>query len=174
MKYIVNGKEVSQEEWSAGCEGRLQEMLAAQQPPQSKTDREFLYGLHEQFAENPQLGNMYKRIAESYGQNVTGKKYLSSLAAFPGDPRAWVDGRGDVARVCEDRGWNCEGDVKVKGRPEDASGPYRVANDIVQNRAEDLLDAAVERGERITIDEALNAAREQLSPDLTPRPIKVD
>lgn len=148
-----------------GVEHKLAEMLACQQPPQSKTDREFLLGIGEQFADNQALGDYYGRVAREHGQNPKGKKYLSSLAAFPGDPEAWVDGRDDVRRVCEKRGWDCDGDVKVKGVRPDTSGPYRVADDIVQARAADLLES----GQFSDAGEAAHVAREQLSPDLTPR-----
>lgn len=81
------------------------------------TDAVFLEG----HCNNSQLEKMDRRSAaflsreaEQAGVNVKGKVYLSSLAAYPGDPFAWVDGKGDVQRVCERRNWNCDGAVKVQ------------------------------------------------------------
>lgn len=93
----------------------LAEMFAFQQPPGSNTDREFLHG-HvngNQFSNTPEIGDYYKKVTERLGGSTTGKVYKRSLAAFPGDPRAWVSGKDDVRKVCEERGWNCDGDVKV-------------------------------------------------------------
>lgn len=101
-----------------GTSHSLALMFAHAQAPQSNTDREFLRGTENgrQFQGNPELGDEYRRVAESLGQNTKGKKYLSSLAEFPGDPKAWVDSRSDVQKVCEERGWGCTGKVNVKHR----------------------------------------------------------
>lgn len=165
MKYVINGKSVTREEWEASkVPGRLQEMLDAQQPPGVMgTDTQFLRNVSEQFADNPALGDYYAKVARAHGQDPKGKKYLSSLAAFPGDPRAFVDGMGDVRKVCEERGWDCQGDVKVKGERSEV-GPYRVADDLVADRAMDLLESGAVSG----VGDALETAREQLSPK--PRP----
>lgn len=164
MRYIVNGKEVTQEEWSKGSEERFTAMIEAAQPPGIiGTDTQFLRNVSEQFAENQPLGDYYGKIARAHGQDPKGKKYLSSLARFPGDPEAFVDGLGDVKRVCEKRGWDCDGDVKVKGVRQEV-GKYRVADDIVQERALDLVEFGAARpGE-----EALEMARDQLSPKAAP------
>jgi hypothetical protein len=102
---------------SKGTSARLAEMLALQAPPRPNTDATFLHG-HcngSQFAAGPlagELGDRLKATAEAGGQNVKGKVYLGGLARFPGDPQAWVDGKGDVKRVCEERGWKCTGSVE--------------------------------------------------------------
>ena len=88
-----------------GCSPRLAEMLAAGQPPMSNTDREFLEG-HcngNQFAGREAVGDAYAAVARAEGADTTGKVYMGSLAAYPGDPRAWVSGRGDVQRVLDDQ-----------------------------------------------------------------------
>lgn len=98
-----------------GSSPSLSDMLASAQPPSCKTDATFLKG-HcngNQFESQPKVGNLMRQIAEHYGQNTTGKVYLGGIAAFPGDPAAWVNGRGDVERVVRDRGWQCSGDVTV-------------------------------------------------------------
>ncbi len=122
-----------------GCSEKLAEMLALGSPPMSNTDREFLAGrggCYDQFAGNEAMGNYYKRVAESQGQNTTGKVYLSGLAEYPGDPRAWVTGRGDVQRLCEEKGWGCEGSVKMPVR--------RVAEVTGGGLASDLVDEEVQ------------------------------
>lgn len=98
-----------------GCNEKLADMLARQQPPCAVTDATFLRGNDNgsQFQDNPDRGDYLKRVAEEGGQMVKGKKYLAQLARFPGDPEAWVDGRGDVERVCRKRGWGCDGAVNV-------------------------------------------------------------
>lgn len=101
-----------------GCSPSLADMLASASPPGCVTDATFLAG-HcngSQFSKTPGLGNRLREIAESQGQSTSGKVYLGSLAKYPGDPEAWVDGRGDVKRVCEKRGWGCDGAVRVAPR----------------------------------------------------------
>jgi hypothetical protein len=118
-----------------GTSHNLALMFAEAQPPMSSTDREFMRGTENgrQFQGNQRAGNEYRRVAESMGQNTKGKKYLSSLAEFPGDPKAWVDSRADVQKVCEERGWGCTGAVNVKHRTDTAPpAPIAVGEDIVQ------------------------------------------
>lgn len=172
VERLFGGKELDEVYYCAmrldGSSHKWAEMLALQSPPMSNTDREFLEGTGEQFSKTPGMGDFYKRVAERHGQNTKGKTYISGLARFPGDPEAWVTGRGDVKRVCEQRGWDCDGSVKVKGVKPDTSGPYRVADDLVADRASDLLAAGAARD----AEEAGHKAREQLSPK--PRPTLKD
>lgn len=97
----------------------IAEMLATQKAPQSKTDKEFLLGHANgnQFENMQGVGDYYHKIAREAGQDPKGKVYLHQLASFPGDPEAWVSGRSDVQKVCEQRGWSCQGDVNVKAQP---------------------------------------------------------
>lgn len=120
----------------------LAEMLAFQAPPQSKTDREFLRG-HcngNQFEDTPWIGEAYKHLAQEAGVDPTGKVYLGQLARFPGDPEAWITGRGDVQRLCEERGWQCSGAVNVKASPLEASPEVPIAEDIVSDMVERRLE----------------------------------
>lgn len=48
-------------------------------------------------------GNELASELRAQGGSTTGKVYLSSLAEYPGDPRAWVSGKDDVKRVCKER-----------------------------------------------------------------------
>ncbi len=147
-----------------GTGHKLAEMFALQQPPMSNTDREFLEGrggCYDQFQGSPQ-GEYYRQVAESEGFNPQGKVYLSGLANYPGDPRAWVSGRGDVQRVCEERGFDCDGSVRVRAARHKDMAPAAegVAPDLVdqhvaaaleadpglrEQRAEDVREAVIER-----------------------------
>lgn len=133
---------------------RLAEMLATGTPPMSNTDREFLEG-HcngSQFANEEEIGEVYRRRARAAGVDPKGKVYLSGLARFPGDPEAWVDGRGDVQRRLEERGWGSEGSVTVKPRDPVAPSPSpKVADDLVDDEVGRIL-AAVPPAERAAVD----------------------
>ena len=124
IRTILNGREISPDELQKTVDpGKLREMLNSGQPPMSNTDREFLEGRTDN-AEQLRLGmfaERYKKQAAVAGVDVKGKVYCSGLAAYAGDPVAWVGSRGDVARVCEERNFGCEGAVSAKvdnSRPE--------------------------------------------------------
>lgn len=129
----------------------LAEMLTLQLPPMSNTDREFLEGYcnGSQFEKTPSVGDFYAGEAREQGVDITGKVYMAPLASYPGDPTAWVSGRGDVVRVAEAKGMSVQGSVTVKARdlgppPEDVT----VADDLVQARVDDLVQARPELAER--------------------------
>lgn len=128
----------------AGTSPRLAEMFACGQPPQSNTDKEFLAG-HcngSQFEKTPGLGDFYAKHAALAGVDPKGKVYLGQLADYPGDPKAWVSGRGDVAKVAEERGWSCKGLVNVKGRSAESPPPdIDVAPDIVEQAVMRAVEA---------------------------------
>lgn len=140
---------------------KLCDMFAAQRPPQANTDREFLMGNTNgaQFEGDPKakkvpalggrnmaeyIGDRYKTVAEKHGQNVKGKKYLRQLAKFPGDPEAWVDGKGDVQRVLEKRGWGVDWDgVGTNVQPRDPLTPPKeilLAENIIQERMVEMVN----------------------------------
>lgn len=127
-----------------GCNHNLAEMFALGSPPMSNTDREFLEGQHRQFENTPHFGDYYKRQAESQGQDVTGKVYLSGLAAYPGDPRAWVSGRGDVLKVCQERNWNCRGAVNYTAQEREPPKPIPVGRDLIENEVRDIVESCPE------------------------------
>ena len=147
-RYFLGDQEVSEAEYQARTQARdrarLDEMLRASAPPQVRSDATFLRG-HcngSQFATQHVIGDRYKAVAEEAGQNVTGKVYMSQLANYPGDPEAWVSGRGDVKRVLEKRGWGSEGAVSTKVRESlnpPAPGPA-VADDIVAAEVSTILE----------------------------------
>jgi hypothetical protein len=146
---------------------RLAEMLALGSAPALLTDAVFLEGLScngSQFEGQEVVGDFYKREAALAGVSVKGKVYLSSLALYPGDPRAWVSGRGDVERVCRERGFTASGAVNVQGGitgtpPEDVD----VAPDIIEQRALDRLEVDPSLAFRPR-DEVLHETKEMLRP----------
>lgn len=89
---------------------------------------------------NPAVRRAYMAKARAAGVNPNGKVYFSSLAAFPGDPAAWQDSKAGQEKLLTTRGWEAEGDVKVKAREGPAPKPIRLADDIVQARVEEELE----------------------------------
>jgi hypothetical protein len=130
---------------AAGSSHKFAEMVALAQPPGiSGTDSVFLEG-HcngNQFANTPEVGEYYRSVAEAAGVSTEGKVYKSGLANYPGDPKAWVSGRGDVLRVVRERNWSCEGAV----RHDRVRGIYDGEPDVPL--ADDLVDAFVEEAVR--------------------------
>ena len=126
-----------------GQSHRMAELLATRKFPGVKTDSTFLSG-HcngNQFEAAPALGDHYKSLAEAEGFDTTGKVYLRGLASYPGDPRAWVSGRGDVERVCRERGWSCDGAVSVDApRYAEPTPDIPIADDLIQNEAEYIAE----------------------------------
>lgn len=157
-----------------GTSHALAEMFALGQPPMSNTDREFLEGrggCYDQFPGQHGIGEMYRRKAEAAGVSPQGKVYVSGLARFPGDPEAWVSGRGDAQRLCEQRGWACEGSVKVKLRqPEAAPCKGGLASDLVDDLVEKRL-ADVPLGERVSVQDVRESVVAAHAPHWAPREI---
>jgi hypothetical protein len=127
----------------------IAKMCVLRKTPALLTDDVFLAGRrnHAQFANNPVLGQRYKAVAESEGLDIVGKTYVSGLAAYPGDPRAWVRDRGEAKRLLEERGWGSEGAVNVKVRepdvlPDDPAIDPKLVDREVAHRQEsgDMLD----------------------------------
>jgi hypothetical protein len=82
-------------------------MCALRESPRLMTDSVFNEG-HvngRQFQENPFLGHHYRRIAEQAGVSTAGRHYVSGLADFKGDPRAWVSSRAEMKSLLVERGW---------------------------------------------------------------------
>lgn len=123
---------------SNGCSDRLADLLASRQAPALRTDTYHFKRLHANPLEQvrPALRPKYAALAKKAGVSISGKKYMGSLARFPGDPQAWVDSRGDAKKLIEQRGWGADGLVKVKPKEApplpDKPPP---AEDIVVERA---------------------------------------
>lgn len=128
---------------------RFAEMLALQSAPCLMTDSVFFAGMKcaGDSLDKRELGQLVAAAKQQGYTPPQGAYYMPSLAAFKGDKRAWVshsDGRGYVKKLCEERGWACEGAVSVKAReskcdPHDNCVP--LADDIVNRLAKEKIAA---------------------------------
>ncbi len=136
---------------AAGESHSIAEMLATRSfPGVMGTDRTFMQGRPTDGAQfdgtPPIVGRAYVKQAEAAGVNVSGKVYSSTLARFPGDPRAWVSGISDVKARCEEQGWGCHGALNIpepESEPEPEK-PYRVAPKIIENEVNQMIAIAPE------------------------------
>jgi len=117
----------------AGESRKMAAMLALRRGPALRTDSEFRRGHTNgsQFSACPWVGTHHRRAAERAGVDPAGKIYLSGLARYPGDPGAWVSGRGDIRRLVEDRGWGCSGSVNVPRREVEPMADIPISHEIV-------------------------------------------
>lgn len=176
--FKLDGRTVTESEYRAATESadraRLNEMFAAGVAPYCVSDATYMKG-HcngNQFEKSPHIGDAYKRVAEEAGVNTTGKRYLSGLArpGMPGDPEAWISGRGDIQRVLEKRGWG-SGDgstVKVKAR-ESLNPPVSkrpdIADDIVNEKVSEILaDLPAKDIRRVDVTDLREQVREKFAP----------
>ena len=124
---------------------RFAEMVAAQRPPKCMTDDIFMSGARPWHAE---MTNHQQRAVLQHGfKPAPDAVYYSSLARFPNDPEAFVtpeQGRGYIKKVCERRGWACEGEVNTKAQEptKDLLAPENcvpLAEDIIRSKAVDMI-----------------------------------
>lgn len=109
-----------------GATDKFALMVSMQRAPGGLTDDVFFAGvptLADQIGSQVRTKRLVE-IARRHGYNPSPyDMYQSGLARFEGDPEAFVSkaqGRGYIKRLCEQRGWACEGLVNVKARePED-------------------------------------------------------
>lgn len=116
----------------------MAEMLALRKfPGVQGTDSTFMAGTHHQDTPLDQVRHQY---AQQAGVDTNGKRYLSGLARFPNDPEAWVSGRGDVLRICRERGWNCRGLVEYEAPEAEPTPDLPIGEDIVRTHVQDCLE----------------------------------
>lgn len=124
-----------------GQSHNMAEMLATRSFPGIRgTDSTFMQGTHMQ---DGLLDGVRQRMAAQAGVDTNGRRYISGLARFPGDPEAWVSGLSDVKRICTDRGWNCHGAFEHEA-PEPLFSPapdVPIAEDIVYQHVSNELAA---------------------------------
>lgn len=168
VRFMLNGQEVTLEQFRgdrAESHARFRRMMASGCGPGVMTDAVFLEG-HcngSQFEKTPHVGDVYEKEAAAAGVDVKGKVYMSGLARFPGDPLAWVAGRGDVARICTERGWACDGAVKVagvRGEPMNVD----VADDIIEEEVSSVLAEAASEGVTLQREELKVQVKEKRKP----------
>jgi hypothetical protein len=145
IRYYVNGQERDRESFSEGSDHTLREMLASRRGPALMTDSVFLEGMEsrqaDEFNNGAGIGDIYRKEAVSAGVNPHGKVYLSQLASFPGDPEAWVSGRGDIVRVCEKKGLDTDGAVKVRAARRVETPEIDVAEHLTQKYVDEAIEA---------------------------------
>jgi hypothetical protein len=157
---------------SEGTSHSLALMFATRRAPLTKgTDSVFMAGMEYRQAEEfnngvPTAPTLYRRVAKQAGVSTKGKVYKSSLALYPGDPRAWVDGLGDVKKLADERGCDVDGAVTVraaKKRPWDRKD-YRVADSIVDRLAKEAVvrDPSLKEKPK---EEVREMVREKATPD---------
>jgi len=132
-----------------GSEHKFAEMISLQKSPGLQTDAIFFSGhrtLYDQFGSQKHL-DRFVNTSKAHGFTPNAHaKYFPELARFQGDPEAYVtrsQGRSYIRKLCEQRGWECQGDVKVAKR-EPESDPLARENckllgeDIIRDRAMEM------------------------------------
>lgn len=141
---------------------RFNDMVESGKAPRVKSDDTFFRGFTgtggAQFSD--EVRPFYLEEAKKAGVSVSGKQYFSELAAYPGDPRAWVSSRGEMKQLLEERGWSADGDIKVKGEAPEPAGPVRLADDIAEDMALDALEDRFPDRESFTREEVAEAKAE--------------
>lgn len=141
----------------------LAEMLALRSPPMSNTDRELLAGAVDKPLGPSWIDASYRQHAAQAGVSTTGKIYVSGLARYPGDPRAWIGSRGEIKDICQAEGWGARGSVDIapaERKEVPVCGP--LADDIVDNAVADIIDSHPEP-KGVDVTECREAVRQQLS-----------
>lgn len=149
-----------------GCSKKLAGMLAARKPPAINGDPTLLRGHldgNEFTTEHDYL--RYRSVAERGGVSVRGKRYMTGLARFPGDPQAWISDASDVRKICREKNLNCEGVVRHKARePEEGPKPdVQIADDIVAEEVDRVLELEPEKRDRLP--QLVEEAKDRLTPE---------
>lgn len=151
---------------SEGTSHSLAEMFARAKPPRAEDDTTWLTSMNalqkDLFEKAPQfMRDHYQKEAAAQG-NISGAVYMPNLATYPGDPKAWVHGQGDVKRRVEELGWNATGAINVKARDDQAPpDDVGIADDIVEEAVMCELDAHPEL--QVT-PELIQATRDKIKP----------
>lgn len=103
-------------------------MCACRRAPHVSSTSTFMGGYADaggaQFdGKHPLVQQTYVGQAKAAGVAINGKRYFSEIAAFPGDPEAWVGTKAEAADVVRRRGWASD-DLGVKAP---AGGPQEKA-----------------------------------------------
>jgi hypothetical protein len=117
----------------------MAEMLATRSLPGIRTDATFM-------TKKPRRQNLprsYYKNARKAGVVTDGKYYDGQMARYPGDPEAWVSGRGDIRSICKKNQWSVEGEVNYKCTPKQVPAridtqPYAAAEDLVRKEVRKL------------------------------------
>ena len=144
-------------------------MCSTGRTPAISTDSTFMEGRWNgaQFAGCPQLGQYYQSRADQAGVSTTGKAYISGLAKFPGDPRAWVSGKSDVREIARERNYTIHGCVEHKGHEVERPADLDIDRDILRDSA---IGIAAETGLpwREAVDKAYSLRTGRCDPNPAP------
>lgn len=120
---------------------KLCEMLLSGRPPRIKTEATFQAKAALGGAQfHPATRDLYLQRAREAGVTTEGRVYEPRLAAFPGDPEAWISSQDDMVRVAEARNYTINGDVTVKGERVEKSPSPILADDILEGLMESRLE----------------------------------
>ncbi len=152
---IVNGKELhgkALKKWEREQEQLARENLAAMVEtgkfPGSVTNDSFLGTrgtLAKQFEGDPDVFRQVVGNAKAAGYTPSSNDvYLSQLADFPGDPKAFVSrsrgGRQRVAEILDQKGVpDLSGSVKAKGRQDAPPPAVKLGTDLVESNVEKMV-----------------------------------
>ena len=145
----------------------LAEMLALQQAPQINTDDTWFarFGdLEDQFKGDARGLKQITDAAQEHGHTPNPNSvYYSGLAAFPGDPKAFITHapQGHIRSVCEERGHGSRGLVNVKAR-EPESDPLDVSF-IADDISDRIIQDWAETDPDITRKHSLTELREKVN-----------
>lgn len=121
---------------------RMCVMLMAGSPPRIKTEATFQAAAPLGGAQfNPATRELYLQRAREAGVTTEGRIYEPRLAAYPGDPEAWISNQDDLVRVAEARNYTVTGDVNVKGERMPKNPSPVIADDLL----EDLVETELEK-----------------------------
>lgn len=145
----------------------MAEILALRKPPGDRTDTQFIRGVRTPYGlPDTPVGRYMAAKLKAGGANPNGV-YLGGLASRPGDPRAVVEGRDDIKRVCKARNWSCEGTVNVSMNRDnvDPGAPVGVADDLVERHVE---TAALHNPECVATPKKRAETKQRIKEKITP------
>ncbi|SFH96782.1 hypothetical protein [Planctomicrobium piriforme] len=123
-------------------------MAAMQQSARVNTNDTFWSGRkHFSQVYGETYANDIKKKLAAQGVNMMAGEYMPEIARYRGDPEAYVPfsgARDHIRKVCEKRGWACEGAVNVKGRepekdPHAPENGVALAEDLVVKKAGEII-----------------------------------
>ena len=154
-----------------GQSHRMAEMLATRTFPGVKTDAVFNEGKFSGDAGRVGAEEVWLREqAEAAGVSTAGKWYCKGVADFPGDPKAWIDSRGDVERIARERNLTVRGYVQHQGHEVEPMPDVDLADDIIENEVGDILES----NPFANADEVREQVRAMRSGEIDPNPLRCD
>lgn len=97
---------------------------------------------------------------DGFGSNELGRRQAyakarregaSTSGTYSPQLQAWIDGKADVKRICEKKGWGCSGGVTVAVPPSECNPgdkPYQAADNLVCDEVDKIV--RTQHGGRVT------------------------